>query len=149
MQVVHGVLACTEEVAFWRPTSALVFVFRESLETTAKVWISNWLLFALNLLFVFGLNVAVNIDECASHPCANGDCLDFINEYTCECWDGWEGLACDGCVCYFQYCFLSLPFSVPYSQGRAQRNSVTLGAGFGLFMFFFSFVKIPLLKNSF
>ena len=36
------------------------------------------------------------VDECASTPCVNGgSCVDGINQYTCTCASGWEGILCD------------------------------------------------------
>ncbi|XP_068222449.1 protein crumbs isoform X2 [Palaemon carinicauda] len=37
----------------------------------------------------------INIDECASDPCINGDCIDGINTYTCDCFPGYEGSNCE------------------------------------------------------
>ena len=41
-------------------------------------------------------NTFSDIDECESDPCLNGGtCTDVINEYTCDCADGWEGVNCE------------------------------------------------------
>jgi protein crumbs len=39
----------------------------------------------------------VDIDDCASLPCLNGgQCLDGVNQYTCNCTDtGYEGTNCE------------------------------------------------------
>lgn len=37
----------------------------------------------------------VDIDECASSPCVNGECVDKVNGFTCDCKDGWQGDYCD------------------------------------------------------
>jgi polyhydroxybutyrate depolymerase len=38
----------------------------------------------------------VNIDECNPNPCQNGGaCTDGINEYTCECIEGYTGNSCE------------------------------------------------------
>ena len=57
------------------------------------------------LLFMVILNSSVfvmcicifftDIDECVSSPCANGQCQDEINQYTCMCDPGWTGENCD------------------------------------------------------
>ena len=36
-----------------------------------------------------------NIDECESDPCVEGDCIDQINGYECQCLPGYEGTNCD------------------------------------------------------
>ncbi len=35
------------------------------------------------------------INECVSNPCINGDCVDGINLYACNCNEGWTGYNCD------------------------------------------------------
>lgn len=43
-----------------------------------------------------GLRCEININECASNPCANGStCIDRINDYTCTCPPGYTGRQCD------------------------------------------------------
>ena len=43
----------------------------------------------------------LNIDDCASNPCQNGDCTDGIKSYTCSCRSGFYGTNCeftDSCI---------------------------------------------------
>lgn len=51
-----------------------------------------------------GANCEVNINECDSSPCQNGDCKDKVGGYVCECEPGFEGDHCeidiDECVKY-------------------------------------------------
>ena len=38
----------------------------------------------------------VDIDECATTPCQNGgSCTDEINDYTCNCVEGYDGANCE------------------------------------------------------
>ena len=37
----------------------------------------------------------IDINDCETEPCVNGDCTDGDNEYTCNCVDGYEGANCD------------------------------------------------------
>ena len=36
-----------------------------------------------------------DIDECASGPCVHGTCEDKINDYNCDCPDGYNGKNCE------------------------------------------------------
>lgn len=43
-----------------------------------------------------GLFCETNIDECYTKPCSpNGECLDLINGYQCQCKTDWVGYNCD------------------------------------------------------
>ncbi|XP_071747876.1 protein crumbs isoform X2 [Lepeophtheirus salmonis] len=42
-----------------------------------------------------GDNCEVNINECVSSPCRNGECQDGIAEYICVCNPGYEGKNCE------------------------------------------------------
>jgi len=37
----------------------------------------------------------IDIDECESNPCVNGDCENEINAYVCHCSPGWTGVNCE------------------------------------------------------
>ena len=45
------------------------------------------------------LCISVDVNECASSPCVNGQCQDGINQYTCTCNAGWTGVNCDTGEC--------------------------------------------------
>ena len=42
-----------------------------------------------------GVNCEINIDECASFPCAYGRCMDGLDYWECFCMDGFYGIHCD------------------------------------------------------
>ena len=35
-----------------------------------------------------------DIDNCNPNPCFNGECVDGVASYTCNCDDGWTGENC-------------------------------------------------------
>ena len=42
-----------------------------------------------------GIHCEFNINDCSSHPCQNGKCIDGINNYTCNCNStGFQGRHC-------------------------------------------------------
>ena len=52
----------------------------------------------------------IDIDDCAGQPCQNGaTCIDAVNNYTCNCVDGYTGKNCSigkNRVCLFQRMFI-------------------------------------------
>ena len=36
-----------------------------------------------------------DVDECSSNPCFHGSCDDGINEYACDCQNGFIGTHCE------------------------------------------------------
>ena len=48
------------------------------------------------LIFIFILD----IDDCADEPCQNGGaCVDQVNDFMCNCADGYEGETCEIGTC--------------------------------------------------
>ena len=37
----------------------------------------------------------INIDDCISHPCKHGRCIDRSNGFICQCYAGYHGVLCD------------------------------------------------------
>ena len=55
-----------------------------------------------------------DIDECASKPCdPNGQCIDGVNSYTCECNAGYTGKHCEKSKRECRTCFLSRDIHSP------------------------------------
>ena len=58
--------------------------------------------------------VCGNIDDCGPHACRNGNCVDKVNGYTCDCDEDSElMLPVNGSVCVAEECgiFLRTRFS--------------------------------------
>ena len=36
-----------------------------------------------------------DIDDCKGINCNNGECIDGVASYSCECDEGWNGVFCD------------------------------------------------------
>lgn len=52
----------------------------------------------ITLMFQYATNVfclSSDIDECATLPCQNGDCVDLVNEFSCTCTGGFTGTLCE------------------------------------------------------
>ena len=51
-------------------------------------------IFKIAILFFKDEHCSMNIDECESDPCINGDCLDMVNGYECQCLAGYTDPLC-------------------------------------------------------
>uniref|UniRef100_A0A1I8I8R4 Cubilin n=1 Tax=Macrostomum lignano TaxID=282301 RepID=A0A1I8I8R4_9PLAT len=60
----------------------------------ASAEVSDYFSFLSILQSAAGTDCEINIDDCASKPCANGLCSDLVNDYSCSCFTGWEGRNC-------------------------------------------------------
>ena len=52
-----------------------------------------------------GTNCEIDVNECSSNPCLNGNCSEpSVNMYKCTCTPGWTGVNCqtdiDECLSY-------------------------------------------------
>jgi hypothetical protein len=50
-----------------------------------------------------GDTCAIDIDECETARCRNGECVDLINTFRCICYDGWTGFLCNTDVDYCRF----------------------------------------------
>ena len=41
------------------------------------------------------MSMISEVDECLEHECENGSCVDGLAQYTCTCWDGFNGEFCE------------------------------------------------------
>lgn len=48
-----------------------------------------------NIYYVDDSFPFTEIDECASAPCVNGNCIEEVNSYRCICFPGFEGINCE------------------------------------------------------
>jgi hypothetical protein len=62
--------------------------------------------FFLNSRNFKGPTCGININECASNPCAHGTCIDQVNGFECSCTPGYTGTLCDADIdeCLNQNC---------------------------------------------
>ena len=37
----------------------------------------------------------LDVDDCSPNPCVNGQCIDGVNSYECECTPGYRGKNCE------------------------------------------------------
>lgn len=47
---------------------------------------------ALSVSYVL---LSIDVDECESSPCVQGNCTDQVDGYVCECFPGYRGPNCD------------------------------------------------------
>lgn len=72
---------CFSRVKFFFPKSVLVVVIASGVYK--RPVISN-------------LTYFTDVDDCERHKCENGDCVDEVMTYTCQCKSGFVGRFCDG-----------------------------------------------------
>ncbi len=76
--------------------------------------------------FVFSF-LSTDIDECSPNPCLNdGTCVDGINEFTCQCANGWEGKQCDIGKPFFKETTLILKHTERDNSGSEVANNVII-----------------------
>ena len=83
--------------------------------TTIVIWYEVWveILEDLGSIYVYIrcqyfniiIIVSSDIDECENSPCIHGNCTDEINDYSCQCFDGFMGGNCEigTCTCDSHY----------------------------------------------
>ena len=48
------------------------------------------------MVFFYPSLIIADIDDCTDQPCQNGaTCIDAVNDYTCNCVDGYTGKNCN------------------------------------------------------
>ena len=60
-----------------------------------KQWIDKRITYYIVTFPSSTYTFVVDIDECFSNPCSNGQCVNGVNGYTCSCDAGWTGTNCD------------------------------------------------------
>lgn len=83
-----------------------------------------------------GQRCEININDCASNPCANGGtCYDRINDFVCSCAPGYEGRNCDrpsnGCSSgpHCEYYSVTASVAKENTQDSFQWAAVSLAVG--------------------
>ena len=49
---------------------------------------------SLKFIHITDFHFFTDIDECESTPCYNGTCVDEIDAYKCQCYDGYTDVTC-------------------------------------------------------
>ena len=80
-------MAKTKALISFAVTAKLICVF---VFVYANYWFSHAKAHLCFPLFIFS-----DINECASNPCVHGSCDDKVNDYECDCEDGYNGKNCD------------------------------------------------------
>ena len=73
--------------------------------------------FDFYLNFAFHFYYLLDIDECASMPCINGDCIDQVGSYQCRCNNAFSGTNCEigmsfTCTYIDQILYMILTFAI-------------------------------------
>lgn len=53
----------------------------------------------------------LGINECQSNPCINGNCIDQINQFHCNCFGGYTGKICSEGLFYYKNILWLIGFS--------------------------------------
>ena len=103
---VNRTLAKTEEHVRTESTHTLVVVLQDIQDVTVKQVIrygygklkSDALYIILICFNIIKSEIfhSLDIDDCNQNPCENGGtCTDGVNDYTCDCIEGWQGVNCE------------------------------------------------------
>lgn len=64
-------------------------------------WVSVFIFLIILILFTFSILpfslvfLHLDVNECSRSPCKNGGhCVDLVNDFYCECANGWKGKTC-------------------------------------------------------